>query len=267
MNVPRWLDIAASQVGVREVAGAAANPEILRFFAEAGRPDIASDEIAWCAAFAGACLARGGVSLAAIPAEERLLARSYLKIGTKIETPRPGAIAIFKRTDDPTFGHVGFVVGAHGSVISLLGGNQANSVSIVNHDTALLIGLRWPEAPATATQLAAKGSRIAAAASRQVGDGTKAAGVQAIPAPPKLPVPDVSALPAPDVLLGKGAALQGMLEQAAGLAAFAGQKWPLILLAVGAYYGARMLWDAAQIRGWRLEDHNTGANVQAEIEE
>jgi uncharacterized protein (TIGR02594 family) len=145
LDQPRWLDIAWTELGVAEVAGADDNPRIVQYYADAGFPDIAHDEVAWCAAFVGACLARSGYTHA-----RSLRARSYLDWGTTLSEPRLGAIAVFPRGGDPALGHVGFVIGVSSGAIALLSGNQSNAVRATLHPRADLLGLRWPAAPAAA---------------------------------------------------------------------------------------------------------------------
>ncbi len=247
----RWMWEAWDQVGVVETAGAAATPEIVRFFHDAGRPDITSDEVPWCAAFVGACLKRAGVPLM-VPQSERLLARGYLKQGTPIDEPRVGAIAIFKRTGDPRFGHVGFVNGVTDTHMHLLGGNQSNSVSIQAYPRADLIGLRWPEPPAKPADLVADGSRIAQASQRQLRDGAKTGAVSLPPSPPKLE---------PEALAQKMTGAKGIFETAEAFVQFGVSKWPWIVGGLAAFWFGRMAWDAWQIRQARLEDHNTGKTL------
>ena len=141
MEQPAWLDEAWRENGVREVPGAASNPRILQFFAEVGHPDVARDEVAWCAAFLGACLERAGYA-----STRSLLARSYLNWGLPIEALRIGAIAVLSRGDDPGQGHVGFVVGVNARSVMLLGGNQTDAVNVQSFDIGRLLGLRWPTA-------------------------------------------------------------------------------------------------------------------------
>ncbi len=61
MEQPQWLATAWAELGQREVAGAADNARIRAFFRDVGHPPSLHDEVAWCAAFAGACLERAGM--------------------------------------------------------------------------------------------------------------------------------------------------------------------------------------------------------------
>lgn len=245
----RWMWKAWEQVGVVETAGAAATPEIVRYFEKVGRADITSDEVPWCAAFVGAMLKEAGVPLM-MPKDERLLARGYLKQGTEVplDQPRVGCVAVFRRTSDPRFGHVGFVNGITDTHIHLLGGNQANSVNVTAYPRSDLIGLRWPELPATAADLAKDGSRIAAASQRQIRDGTKT-GMTQLPPAPKIE---------PEALTQKMAGAKGTVETLEAFVTFGLSKWQWIVGGFAVFWIGRMAYDAWQIRQARLDDHNTG---------
>lgn len=136
---PAWLAAAWRELGQREVGGAAANARIVAYFRDAGHSNVRSDETAWCAAFAGAMLVRGGV-----PGTGSLMARSYLDWGAPLSEARLGALAVLSRGSDPALGHVGFVAGETDSSLLLLGGNQSNSVTVEAFDRSRLLGLRWP---------------------------------------------------------------------------------------------------------------------------
>lgn len=245
------MEIAYADLGVEETRGPGATPRIVGYFQAVGRPEVASDEVSWCAAFVGACLQQAGVPLT-INAADRLLARKYRSIGTKIAAPRVGAVAIFSRGTNPAHGHVGFVSGWTDTHIVLLGGNQSNKVSLAHMPRARLLELRWPAPAKTAKEVDAGGSRIAKAARRQMTDTGKAGLPQVIPSPP------IETLPSPDALAGKATALQHTLEIAISFGSFVASKWPWIMAAITIYYGARLAYDAWRIRRWRAEDASTG---------
>lgn len=139
MQQPDWLDRAWREFGVREVRGEADNPRIVAMFREVGHSGVKRDEVAWCAAFLGACLERAGHR-----STRSLMARSYLTWGEPLDEPRPGAVAVLSRGANPALGHVGFVVGATAKTLFLLGGNQSQRVGVDAFDRARLLGLRWP---------------------------------------------------------------------------------------------------------------------------
>lgn len=120
MESERWLSQAWREFGEAERPGTRANARIVAMFRDAGHAKIASDEIAWCAAFCGACLERAGIR-----STQSLMARSYLAWGTPLAEARMGAVAVFSRGSDPALGHVGFWLGETEDSVVLLGGNQA----------------------------------------------------------------------------------------------------------------------------------------------
>lgn len=146
MDQPRWLELAWADLGVAEAACAADNPRVVRYYADAGHPEVREDEVAWCAAFVGACLERASVG-----STRSLLARSYLAWGQGLAEPRAGAIAVLSRGSDPSLGHVGFIVGLTASDIVLLAGNQGDAVSVQAFPRSRLVGLRWPATTGTGT--------------------------------------------------------------------------------------------------------------------
>lgn len=145
MHDARWLKEAWREFGQVEQRGDRHNPRIVAFFRDVGHPDVVQDEIAWCAAFCGACLERVGIA-----STRSLLARSYLKWGTSLSQPRVGCIAVFSRGSDPGKGHVGFWLGETDDAVVVLGGNQANSASVARYPKSRLLALRWPDPRAAA---------------------------------------------------------------------------------------------------------------------
>lgn len=133
-------EIAQSHLGLKEIPGAEDNPEIVQMFADVGHSWVKDDETAWCAAFVGSCLERGG-----IPSTRKLNARSYMEWGTAVPLSEaaPGDIAVFWRgSRDSWKGHVAFLQSYHDAVINVLGGNQHNQVSIDGYPQLRLLGIR-----------------------------------------------------------------------------------------------------------------------------
>ncbi|MFM1814310.1 MAG: hypothetical protein RLZ98_1005 [Pseudomonadota bacterium] len=137
---PAWMAEAWREYGQREIAGSNHNARIVALYRDAGHAGIRSDEVAWCAAFVGACLERAGYRCT-----RSLMARSYLGWGRATEKPRTGAVAVFTRGIDAAAGHVGFWIAENGSHILLLGGNQSDSVNLMWIEKSRLLGLRLPE--------------------------------------------------------------------------------------------------------------------------
>jgi uncharacterized protein (TIGR02594 family) len=140
MQQPAWLARAWAELGQREVQGAADNARIRGFFRDVGQPASLHDEVAWCAAFVGACLERSGIA-----STRSLMARSYARWGSALEEGRFGAVAVLSRGSDPTAGHVGFLIGETAGHLMLLGGNQGDAVSVAAFPKTRLLGLRWPD--------------------------------------------------------------------------------------------------------------------------
>lgn len=139
MSQPLWMVHAWRELGETERAGRDANPRIRALFRDAGHSEVASDEIAWCAAFVSAMLERSGAR-----STRSLLARSYLSWGGPLDEPRLGAIAVLSRGSDTTQGHVGFYLGETEASVFILGGNQSNAVSVASFPKSRVLALRWP---------------------------------------------------------------------------------------------------------------------------
>ncbi len=140
MQQPDWLLWAWREIGVREVSGANDNARIVDMFKDVGHTSVDNDEVAWCAAFLGACLERSGRL-----STRSLMARSYLQWGRQLDTARPGAIAVLSRGSNPALGHVGFIVGEADAHIFLLGGNQDDAVSVTAFEKSRVLSYRWPD--------------------------------------------------------------------------------------------------------------------------
>ncbi|MGE5509913.1 MAG: CHAP domain-containing protein [Bacteroidota bacterium] len=192
-----WLDrmVEAAERGVREVAGSKDNPEILKYFALCGHPEIEHDETAWCAAGLGAFLKLSSYPIP--PVAHNLMARSYLTYGKPCE-PKPGAIMVLPR-GAPPFGHVCVItkVNKNGTA-RVIGCNQSNAITYqtVRIKDALPNGIRWPVA-ATVKDLRAAGSTEIRDADAL--ENTAVAGATATGAAPVLKeLVQASAAPAPD---------------------------------------------------------------------
>ena len=142
-ETPAWLRIAERELGVHEYDGPRSNPSIDAYYRDSGHPEVRDDEVPWCAAFVGACLKRAGKA-----GSGSLRARSYLTWGARIALPKPGAVAVLSRCNDPNQGHVGFWLGTDGDEITLLGGNQGDAVSRMSFPASRVLGYRWPDADA-----------------------------------------------------------------------------------------------------------------------
>jgi uncharacterized protein (TIGR02594 family) len=140
-------EIAQRFVGIEEVSGRTANPQILVMLKlDMQWPE--DDSVPWCSGFVNyvAWLLR-------LPRSKSLRARSWLTIGEvlSLEDAEAGFdVVIFKRGsgDQPgpdvidAPGHVGFFAGVDGENILVLGGNQSDSVTIGSYSKSRLLGVR-----------------------------------------------------------------------------------------------------------------------------
>lgn len=128
------LDVAQKFLGVKEQAGQGSNPLVLAMLQHvASWPK--DDAVAWCAAFVGfVCWLTG------MPETHSLAARSWLLAGRSVPlveaTPGYDIVVLKRGSDSPgplvlaAEGHVGFYVNQGLTFVRVLGGNQADSVSI-----------------------------------------------------------------------------------------------------------------------------------------
>lgn len=139
MNEPAWLTEARKHLGIREIPGPKHESKILGWWKAIRRGGIKTDEVPWCAAFVGGCLEAVGIISSRYES-----ARSYSTWGIPIPQPVLGCIVVFSRAGG---GHVGFVTGlVDDGRLLVLGGNQANAVSISPFDRNRVVGYRWPRA-------------------------------------------------------------------------------------------------------------------------
>jgi uncharacterized protein (TIGR02594 family) len=137
MTGPHWMPIAWRELGTHEVVGPAVNPRIVDYH-QATTLKATDDEVPWCSAFACWVMRE-----AHVPTPRSAAARLWLPWGQTADE-RYGAIAVLKRGNNPTQGHVGLLIDADGASVWLLGGNQGDAVSVARFDRSRLLGLRWP---------------------------------------------------------------------------------------------------------------------------
>jgi hypothetical protein len=123
---PLWLQLARSDLGLKEVAGAAANPRIVQMYAAVGHGECTSDEIAWCAASTGFWLKSAGLPIP--PPNVNLLARSYLTHGVPCEPATVKELREAGSSDSATADTIKKVAIAAGGVASAgAAANQATA--------------------------------------------------------------------------------------------------------------------------------------------
>lgn len=132
-----WYDIALKEIGTKETVGDIDSKRILEY-QKSTTLMATDDETPWCSSFVCWCLEKAGYK-----STNSSWAKSYLKYGTEMTTPKLGCIAVLTR--GPKNGHVAFYAGHNGDgTISLLGGNQSNSVCIKSFPASMVLGYRWP---------------------------------------------------------------------------------------------------------------------------
>ena len=134
------IDVSASQYGVKEYEGRSHNPSVLKYFKETGHSHIKNDETSWCAAYMNWCAKK-----AALPYSKSLLARSWLKLGKKIEVPQVGDIVVFWRGSKSSWeGHVSLFLymDKPNNQIYCLGGNQDDGVCVAPYPIDQILGYR-----------------------------------------------------------------------------------------------------------------------------
>ena len=141
-----WLHIAIDDLaaGVHEAKGFDDR------IAEAQRlvgltPD---DETPWCSAYANLAMKNAGIVGSMKPN-----ARSWLSWGQELRAAEIGAVTVLWRgSPEGWLGHVAFYLGHNGpGEVILLGGNQADAVSVECFPLTRVLGFRWPTSLATLT--------------------------------------------------------------------------------------------------------------------
>lgn len=164
---PAWLTVARQDLGLREVAGPASNPEIMRYWASCDYDPPDGDETAWCSAAANHWLQKAGVPGTRLPN-----ARSWERWGAELKKPKLGCVVVFWRGSPTAWtGHVALYIGpGKPGYIKVLGGNQGNSVSVAEYPEAQVVAYRWPTTDGNSRTLKAQTAGIV------LGDGMTAAG-------------------------------------------------------------------------------------------
>ncbi|MBM4319980.1 MAG: TIGR02594 family protein [Deltaproteobacteria bacterium] len=148
---PRWLGIARSEVGVKEIPGRRHNPRVIEYHATTGK--FNSDEVAWCSSFVNWVMEKAGYR-----GTGSALALSWKKWGKKLSKPAYGSIVVFSWGGGK--GHVGFIVGKSGSTLQVLGGNQSNQVKVTSFGSGSVTAYVVPadyQVPDSAYDLTASG--------------------------------------------------------------------------------------------------------------
>lgn len=147
VNMTPWMDVSLKYKGIHEIDGDENNPNIMRFYIEAGMPQD-SEEVPWCSAAMNAFFYECGLTQFMT---HNLMAKSWLSAPNmekiKLKDIRYGDIVIFNRGGPSSgLGHVtNFVRWADdGSSIICRGGNQHDSINESRFGTDNIAGIRRP---------------------------------------------------------------------------------------------------------------------------
>ncbi|MDO6755368.1 TIGR02594 family protein [Phaeobacter inhibens] len=133
-----WMAEATKMRGLHEQRDTAA----LRRWFDASVSWIDPREIPWCGAFVATCHRAADADID-LP-ENPLGARNWQPWGDKCE-PVFGATLVFWRISRKHWaGHVGFYHGEDDTHYHVLGGNQANAVTVTRIAKSRLLSSRWP---------------------------------------------------------------------------------------------------------------------------
>lgn len=141
---PPWFEVAKKETGIAEP-----NERILDYFKSI---KFATDttKTPWCAAFVSFCMKDSGDAKAAnsVPASGPALAATWRNWGEALplsgDSTPPGAVVVLKPTEKGDgSGHVGFFVRGDSGSVTLLGGNQKDSVRESTYQRSRVVAIRW----------------------------------------------------------------------------------------------------------------------------
>jgi uncharacterized protein (TIGR02594 family) len=152
----KWLDVAKSLIGTREVPGAANNPVIMAWGNRLGARVLGiaygADSVPWCGLFAAHCIVSAGLKAPPIAIRAKAWATWGSDIGARTARPPIGSVAVFWRNGG---GHVGFIVGVYpNGDLAIIGGNQGDAVNERRFPRERLVAIRWPSGVAVSGPVA-----------------------------------------------------------------------------------------------------------------
>ena len=115
--------------------------KLKEYFSEHLGVEVDPRHTPWCAVYCDSVL-----SASNLQPRNTLLARDFLKYGTKTKSPKAGDIVVLKRGSEAWTGHVGFFVEypdpSWKGVIRILNGNSLSKVRYTNFYTDKVLGYR-----------------------------------------------------------------------------------------------------------------------------
>jgi uncharacterized protein (TIGR02594 family) len=146
MKEPKYLSLARSHLGLKELTGNNDHPLILSAWVKLNAKWLYKE--AWCGLGVGYCLDAYDY---AIP-KEFYRAKEWLEWGERLDKPCLGCVVILDRPGGG--GHVGFPIGFdYAGRLRVIGANQNNQVSVATFDTKRVLGYRMPFGVPTRTLL------------------------------------------------------------------------------------------------------------------
>lgn len=131
----RLLDRALDEFGIKEIVGEEHNDRIVQYATDLGWEWIDGDETPWCSIFINWLAMKAGYERSNSAA-----ARSWLKVGEKVDNPEKGDLVVFKRGNSSWKGHVAIYINEGAIYINVLGGNQNNQVNIKPYRKSSVLG-------------------------------------------------------------------------------------------------------------------------------
>lgn len=135
---PAWLTIAQGELGTLEKIQGVQNQKVNEYFKATDYTPSVGDP--WCSAFVNWCIKGAGLK-----GTGKANARSWTFYGQRLIKPKRGCLTVFWReSKDSEKGHVAFYISSDENFVTVLGGNQNDSVCIKKYPKAQLLAYRWP---------------------------------------------------------------------------------------------------------------------------
>jgi uncharacterized protein (TIGR02594 family) len=135
---PKWMKFAIGELGVSELYGSKRNNPRIAYYHSFTTLAAKEDEVPWCASFVNCCLIEG----AEIAGTKSASAKSFESWGRSCNVNTYGAVHTVK-TKTGSMRHVFFNAGFYKDLILGLGGNQSNSVTIMNRSKGEIVASRY----------------------------------------------------------------------------------------------------------------------------
>jgi uncharacterized protein (TIGR02594 family) len=153
---PLWLEIAAKELGQKEILGRARNNQRIVEYHSVTTLKATEDEVPWCSSYVSWVLEQAGIE-----STKSAAAMSYASYGARCN-PTLGAIAVirFENQGSGSGAHVGFLWYTDKDKLIILGGNQNNEVNLTSFRRDRLISYRWPTHWANGLPMSNNGRKI-----------------------------------------------------------------------------------------------------------